>query len=447
MKQTDPVQAFEARLKLYSLDDRSRQVLAETWPLVEPVLDQAIAEILDVIRVLPRVGEIVNRNAELYKTLESAHFRALLCGKLDLDYAESCRRTVEQEAGLGLDARVRSTAGSYVLKAALDALARKYRFSSGKVAERGRVISQAISFDVANAMTLHRQAAEQATAARRSAIDEAITDFAGAIGEVVEAIKESSGSLTATCATLNKVADDTLKRMGSASSASAETTQRMSGTVAATEALAESINEIGQQSTRGLSMAQSAVADAERTQDVIRSLNNAAERIGSVVGAISAIAAQTNLLALNATIEAARAGEAGKGFAVVAAEVKTLANQTSRATEDIAQQVTAIQNATKHSVEEISSIARAIGELTSVSTSIASAVQEQGATTSAISESIHNAAGHTAQASAEISAVDEVVTRGAAAIGDITTWTARLSARAQDLETKVATFFTRVRAA
>jgi methyl-accepting chemotaxis protein len=447
MKQTDPVQAFEARLKLYSLDDRARQVLAETWPLVEPVLDQAIAEILTVVRVLPRVGEIITRNAALYEKLESAHFRALLSGKLDRDYAESCRRTVEQEASIGLDARVRSTAGSYVLKAALDALARKYWYSAAKVAERGRVVSQAVSFDVANAMTLHRQAAEQASAARRSAIDEAITDFAGAIGEVVEAIKETSASLTSTSTALNQVADDTLKRMASASSASAETTQRMSATVAATEALSESINEIGQQSTRGLSMAQSAVADAERTQEVIRSLNNAAERIGSVVGAISAIAAQTNLLALNATIEAARAGETGKGFAVVAAEVKTLANQTSRATEDISQQVAAIQNATKHSVEEISSIARAIGELTSVSTSIASAVQEQGATTSAIAESIHDAAGHTAQASAEIGAVDEVVTRGAKAIGDITTWTARLSSRAQDLETKVATFFTRVRAA
>jgi hypothetical protein len=152
---------------------------------------------------LARVGEIIARNAELYKKLEAAHFRALLGGKLDGAYAESCRHTVAQEAAIGLDARVRSTAGSYVLQAALDALARKYWFSAAKVAERGRVISQAISFDVANAMTLHRQAAEQASAARRGAIDDAIAEFAGAIGEVVEAIKEASGSLTTTCSTLN----------------------------------------------------------------------------------------------------------------------------------------------------------------------------------------------------------------------------------------------------
>ncbi len=448
MAPTELVQAFDARLAMYGLDHRSLRItLNETWPIIGPVLEPAIEEILVAARVLPRIGDIVAQNADLLRKLELAHFRALLGGELDQRYAELCRNTVAQEASLGLDARFRSTAGSYVLKAALEALARKYRFSAAKAMERAIVVSKVIHFDVSNAMTLHRQAHERAALARQNAIDAAIADFAGAIGGVVDAIKEASVSLTTTCATLTRVAEDTRGRMTAASSASAETAQHMDATVMATDELSSSIAEIGRQASRGLEMAQSAVGDAERSQSAIRSLNEAAGRIGSVVDAISAIAAQTNLLALNATIESARAGEAGRGFAVVAAEVKTLANQTSRATDDISRQIAAVQEATKRSVDEIASIARVIGELTSVSTSIASAVEEQSTTTHNIAESIHGAAGHTARASSEIGSVEQAVGLGAAAVGDITAWTAKLSSRANDLEAKVASFFTRVRAA
>jgi methyl-accepting chemotaxis protein len=169
--------------------------------------------------------------------------------------------------------------------------------------------------------------------------------------------------------------------------------------MAATEELSSSIAEIGDQAARSLDMARSAVGDTERINKAIRSLHEAAERIGSVVGLISKIAAQTNLLALNATIEAARAGEAGRGFAVVASEVKELANQTSRATAEISQQVAGIQDATNDAVSEISSIARSINDLTSVATSIASAVDQQGAATRQIASGIHTAVRNTTRAS------------------------------------------------
>jgi len=447
-KQTDLfIDGLEARLGHFGLDKHAQTVLRETWPIIAPRLDQAIDDLLAALKRLPHVAAVVDRHRDLIKRLETAHFEALLGGFFDGRYIESCRRMVEQEAAIGLDGRMRSTAGSFVLSAAIRALARKYWFSPHKLAHRAMIVSQAIALDVTNAMALHKEAADRASKARRETIDAAIADFAAAIGSVVDAIKESSASLTATSGTMKKMADDTLGRMASASSAAAETTRRVEAAGAAAGDLSDSIEHIGQQATRGLQMARSAVGDTRRTHQAIRSLEEAAERIGSVVGLISTIASQTNLLALNATIEASRAGEAGKGFAVVASEVKVLANQTSRATEDISRQVGAIQEATKHSVDEISAIARVIEELTAVASTIASAVEQQGTTTREIAGSMQTAADGTARASDEIHSIEQSASASAAAVGEIAGWSERLSARAKDLEARVAGFFAKVRAA
>jgi methyl-accepting chemotaxis protein len=436
-----------ARLANYTLDERARLVLREIAPLVDTHLETALDQVIAGAANLPKVRAIYAQHSADIKRIELAQFRAMLRGEFDTRYLECCEKTVGEETALGFEGRARINAGAAVFRVAVVALAEKHRFSPAVLAERARVLSQAIFFDIANTSTIFLQRVEQATSTRRKEIDEAIGEFDGAIGGVIEAIKEASGLLTETASTMQEVTEDTQRRMKAASAASEETTQGVNQTVAATEELSGSIQEIGQQTARGLDMARSAVADTERTNKTIRSLDDAAERIGSVVGLISKIAAQTNLLALNATIEAARAGEAGKGFAVVAAEVKALANQTSKATGEISAQVAAIQEATKGAVSEIASIARSIHELTAVSTSVASAVDEQAATTREIAHSIQKAAGHTAHASEEIHSVEQAASRAVSAVGEITGWTTRLSVRAQDLEAKVARFFNRVRAA
>jgi hypothetical protein len=137
MASTEQVQAFEARLAVYRLDDRARRLMREIWPLIEPNLEAAIDQVLAAVGKLPLLAETVARNKDALKELQLAHFKALLGGNLDANYVQSCVHMVEQETALGLDARIRSSGGTHLLRVALDALARKYRFRSAKVAEGG----------------------------------------------------------------------------------------------------------------------------------------------------------------------------------------------------------------------------------------------------------------------------------------------------------------------
>src|ERR1700680_259091 len=149
---------FAVRLPLDALHERAVPTMQKVFLVIAPHIEPAIDDILFAATKLPHIAGIVTEHKDLIKKLEVAHFKVLLGGQLDHVYAESCRNTVEQEAAIGLDGRLRSSAGNFVLRAALDALARKHRFSAAKAVERGKIVSQLIAFDVACAMTLHREA-------------------------------------------------------------------------------------------------------------------------------------------------------------------------------------------------------------------------------------------------------------------------------------------------
>ena len=216
---------------------------------------------------------------------------------------------------------------------------------------------------------------------------------------------------------------------------------------AASEELSTSIGEISRQVEASARIAGEAVDQAQKTDARISQLSQAAARIGDVVDLIQTIAGQTNLLALNATIEAARAGDAGRGFAVVATEVKSLAEQTAKATGEIGQQIADIQSATKESVTAIKEIGAIITRISEISATIASAVEQQGAATQEISKNVQRAAEGTSKVEASISDVQRGASEAGGASSEVLSAAQSLSGESNRLKHEVAKFMNSVRAA
>jgi methyl-accepting chemotaxis protein len=432
------------RLQNYRIDERARDRLRRLAPIIEPVLGPAIDQVLAGAAKLSRVSELWQRHGAEIRRVEMAQFQALLRAEFDQAYFETCRTTVEVEAGFGFEGGARLNCGASLIQLASQAIARESWFNG-----RGRIasLSQAVMFDLATTAGLFIQFRERTEEARRAAINDAINHFNDAIGGVLSSIKEASGSLSSASAAMQQTTSSATGLLKSASELSAKTSESVEIAVIAAGDMAESIKEIRQQTAHGLEMARSAATDTAKTNSTIRALDQATQEIGSIVELISKIAAQTNLLALNATIEAARAGGMGKGFAVVASEVKALANQTSAATDQISHQIGAIQDATRKTAQEISSVGRSIDELTDAAKKIDAAVEEQAVTTEQIASSMQVAAANTGRTSKDVISVEQASSSNLDAVRNLIGWAERLSATAQDVERQVADFFARVRAA
>ncbi|MDA9406385.1 methyl-accepting chemotaxis protein [Bradyrhizobium sp. CCBAU 45384] len=282
---------------------------------------------------------------------------------------------------------------------------------------------------------------------RRTELLQLASRFESAVGDIVHTLFSSSTDLEAAANALSNTAETTQRLSAQVSIASGEASSNVQSVACATEEMSSSVTEISRQVQEAALIASGAVRQAHQTNDRVNALSAAATRIGDVVALINNIAGQTNLLALNATIEAARAGAAGRGFAVVASEVKALAEQTARATGEIANQIDDIQSATQKSVSAIRDIGLTIGRLSEISSAIASAVEEQGAATQEISRNIQHAAQGTEQVASSIVDVQRGANKTGEASGQLLASARVLSSDSSRLRTEVEKFLQSVRAA
>ena len=447
-----PSPDLQERLRFLGIDAETQAALGAFRPQIEAALPGILKAFYVHVGQWPGLAGIFRDAASQARAeaAQGAHWRRLFAGRFDAEYAASVRRIGLTHSHVGLEPGFYIGAYAFVL-ARLYELACHHHASTLRPAEARRrtaalmrALNQVVMLDMDLAISAYLEE-NKITFARH--LSELSARFEARIGPLVTTVATQTGEIRQAARSLSEMARQNAARVDSVTATAQEANGNVSSVAAAAEELAASVAGIARQMAHSTSMTSQAVATARRTDDIVRTLAQGAQKIGEVVGLIDTVAAQTNLLALNATIEAARAGEAGKGFAVVASEVKTLASQTRSATEVISQQIAEMQTATQGVVQAISEVGDAIAEIDRVAIAIAAALERQGRTTQDISRNVQEAAAGTRQMASTIEGVGAATQETGEAAATVLRAAETQGQQAEGLRQEVCDFVRQIRAA
>jgi methyl-accepting chemotaxis protein len=439
------------RLDLTGVDDPMRASLREMRPFFAKVLPGILARFYDKVRQYdPSCG--IFRDGVMAEAirLQLQHWDLIAGGDFGLPYLSSVARFCELNQGAGvlpqwyIGCRPMFIADQ-LMKAAENAIEIP-RFGGAAQAARDRkaailnAIAKAAMLDTENIMATY-------FGANRQLRKETIADASDRFRTIITSLSSASSQLESTARALSENAGNTTRLATVVANASEDASNNVQSVASATEELASSVREISAQVQESNRIAASAVKQADETDSRINALSQAANRIGDVIKLITSVAEQTNLLALNATIEAARAGEAGRGFAVVAQEVKALAAQTAKATDEIGIQIAGMQTATQEAVGSIKMISSTIGKISEITSAISAAIEEQGAATQEISGNIQRTAAGTSQVAGTIAEVSYGANQTGAASSQLLSSAKQLSDSTTSLQTEIDGFLKSIAAA
>ena len=445
--QADGDQDRETRMRFMRIDSGTGERLREFWQVVEPALPEMLEDFYQHVTREPQLARLIGKDIPRLKAAQGSHWGRLFNGRFDHDYMQGVRAIGLIHNKIGLEPRWYIGGYNFVLSRLAALAVRHYRWKPGHLSAVLTALNCAVMLDMDIAISVYQEAMLAKRQLQQEKISGAIRDFDEQMKVVLGTLGGSATHLQNSANTLAANAEQSTRQSAAVAAGSEEASANVQAVASATEQLTSSVNEIGRQVSESTRITGKAVEQAGQSGATMQGLAEAAQRIGAVVELINTIAGQTNLLALNATIEAARAGDAGRGFAVVASEVKALAEQTAKATDEIGQQILAIQAATRQSVSSIQEIGATIATVNEIATAIAAAVEQQGMATAEIARNVQEAARGTHEVSSNIAGVSQAASETDQTAARMLGAANEISQQSDMLRTSLEGFFAVIRSA